>query len=703
MKILITAYYVNGEGGSGRFMRCLSYTLADMGHEVMVSSEPEEVLDREYDLIICSHFLHRIKGNPAPKICISHGIVDNEWIYPGAQKYVSISEEVKAHNLKYGILSEVIGQPIVIGEQKRPGEFLEKILVIRRHENDPCPFKFLGEIETVGRYYELRYSDPEIPIEDQIEWADLCITLGRGALESMAQGKPVLVADNRDYMGAIGDGYITQENINEIAKHNFSGRRYNIPLTRDWIEGELNKYNQDDSDFLYGYVTKNHEAKQIARGYLKMVGPGQEKKEAQKGLLSIVIPIWNQHTMTNDCIQAIMENTEAGTYEIICIDNGSDPPYKPPFSGFNETRIIRNKDNKGFPIAANQGIRDAKGDVICLFNNDIFVTPGWAERLLAWLDEFDIVAPMTNYSAGVQQTVISSYQTTEELAEAAEQFSEENEGRAHNVNFATISMFIKREIFDDIGYLDETLWPSSGEDIDFGFRAREAGYKMGIANDVYVHHEGSQTFKALEESGLITYGEVIAQNDKYLAEKWGEDFWHNQMYYGKTTVPGEDAVRLNLGCGGYPKKGFVNVDQLESVKPDLLSDVTDLPYRPNTADEIYCGHLLEHLSWDEGQGALKHWLDILKPGGEIRIVVPDFDILAKRYFDNPTPGDLKHLNDFYIYSYVQESPHRYFYSAGLLKMAMGTAGFKKVEQLAVDDPYFVEPVPWQCGFVGVKG
>jgi len=36
-------------------------------------------------------------------------------------------------------------------------------------------------------------------------------------------------------------------------------------------------------------------------------------------------------------------------------------------------------------------------------------------------------------------------------------------------------------------------------------------------------------------------------------------------------------------------------------------------------------------------------------------------------------------------------------------MAMGTAGFKKVEQLAVDDPYFVEPVPWQCGFVGVKG
>ena len=220
---------------------------------------------------------------------------------------------------------------------------------------------------------------------------------------------------------------------------------------------------------------------------------------------------------------------------------------------------------------------------------------------------------------------------------------------------------------------------------------------------MYIHHEGSQTFNEMQKAGLTDYEKIVERNDKYLANKWGENLWQNQMYYGKTSILGEDAIRLNLGCGNYPMKGFVNVDQFENVKPDLMADATDLPYNPDSIDEIYCGHMFEHLSCDEGQEALRHWLSILKPGGEIRIVVPDFDELVKLYLDNPTPEEMKHFNDLYIYSYVQESPHRYFYSAALLKMAMETAGFKKVEQLAVDHPYFVEAVDWQCGFVGVKG
>ncbi len=676
-------------------MQCVADTLSDMGHDVITSTDPGEHYGEQYDLIICSHFLHLIEKHPAPKIYIAHGIVNDERLYPGADKYVSISEEVKTHNLKYGVFSEVINQPIVIRERKRPGDILKKILVIRRQNPEVDPFAFLSN------QYNLKYSDMEAPIEDQIEWADLCITLGRGALESMAQGKPVLVADNRDYMGPIGDGYVTKENINEIAKNNFSGRRYRIPLTQEWIEGELLKYNPDDSEFLYKYVSGNHNATKKMGDYLSMVEDVHSPDTGQTGLLSIIIPVWNQLDITQECILAIMENTESGTYEIVVIDNGSVPPFAPPIS-MHEIRVIRNEENKGFPIAMNQGIRDAHGDVIVIFNNDIIVTPGWAERLRGWLDEFDIIAPMTNYSAGIQGTTIGSYQNKEELEEAAEAFSEENEGLYYDVNFATIGMFVKREIFDDIGYLDETLWPSCGEDIDFGFRARAAGYRVGIAGDVYVHHEGSKTFEALQNAGLVDYGAVITQNDNYLKKKWGPAFWERQLYHGQPTILGEGPLRLNLGCGGYPMEGFVNIDSNGDVHPDLVVDAMDLPYYPNSVDEIYCGHLLEHLTWEEGQRALKHWLSILKPGSEIRIVVPDFDVLAKRYFEQPTPDEMKRLNDIYMFSYIQESHHRYFYSAGLLKQAMEIAGFKKVERLPIDHPYFVEAVLWQCGFVGVK-
>jgi hypothetical protein len=231
-----------------------------MGHFVTATAEPERHESAVFDLIICSH---AVPKNPAPKVFISHGVINDESPRPGADRYVSVSEEVRQFHLRaVGIDSEVIGQPIRIMDRKRPGDELQKILIIRRGPTSPDPFAFLSE------KYDVRISDPERPIEEQISWADLCITLGRGALESMAQGKPVMVADNRPYIGAYGDGYVTWENIQDIAKCNFSGRRYAVPLTRGWIEAELAKYNPLSSLYVHKYVSRNHNAQEIVARYL---------------------------------------------------------------------------------------------------------------------------------------------------------------------------------------------------------------------------------------------------------------------------------------------------------------------------------------------------------------------------------------------------------------------------------------------------
>ncbi len=424
-------------------------------------------------------------------------------------------------------------------------------------------------------------------------------------------------------------------------------------------------------------------------------------------MLSIIVPVLNQSDMTHECIYSIMDCTQ--DYEIVIIDNGSEPVYVPPFVSNGEVQLIRNDENKGFPIAANQGIKASRGDTIVLFNNDVVVTPGWASRLLDHLeDSFDIVAPMTNYAAGLQGTMangdqsIDSYNTKEQLYDAGLEFGNRNKGLATEVNFATISMFIKREIFDDIGYLDESLFPSSGEDLDFCFRARKAGYRIGIAHDVYIHHEGSQTFKDLESSGVENYNDIIEQNNKHLEDKWGKGFWENQIVYDDKQVGIKEGTRLNLGSGGYNMEGFINIDQFERVAPDIVANVTNLPYEKDSVDEIYCGHLLEHLTWNEGQSALMHWIHMLKPGSEIRIVVPNFDVLAKMYLENPIPSEMINLNNIYIYSYIQDSLHRFFYSESLLKYAMAEVGFTDLELMPKDHPYLVEPVDWQIGWKGTK-
>jgi len=244
-------------------MKCIIDTLKSMGHEVIATTTPQQYIKEKFNLIICSHLLNEIKDNPARKVCISHGLIPAEYFVKGADRYISVSEEVRNAQLDRGFSSEVIGQPIIIPQYSNPHVKLQNILVIRREPVKYDPFAFLKE------KYDLRYSDLDIPIEKQIQWADLCITLGRGALEAMSYGRPVLVADNRSYIGNYGDGYILPANIHEIAKCNFSGRRFKCTVTKEWIEEELTRYRQEHSIYLYEYINENHEASRIIRQYIR--------------------------------------------------------------------------------------------------------------------------------------------------------------------------------------------------------------------------------------------------------------------------------------------------------------------------------------------------------------------------------------------------------------------------------------------------
>jgi len=403
-------------------------------------------------------------------------------------------------------------------------------------------------------------------------------------------------------------------------------------------------------------------------------------------MLSIIIPVLNQKEMTLECVTAIHENIE--DYEVIIVDNGSNPTYE-------GDATIRNETNLGFPVAVNQGIRASKGDVICVLNNDVVVTPGWAEKLIQGLETYAIVGPMTNYVVGVQLMSLPVYYDRDGLNKLAVDFTKARTGRNLEVNWIIGFCFaFKRSLYDEIGVFDESLWPCSGEEIDFCFRAREKGHKVGVIQDVYVHHEGSMTFKALDED----YNAIVKRNNDHLAEKWGKDFWARQLL----PITDGKGLKLNMGCGPFLMKGFINIDDSDLIKCDIKANVVDLPYAPGTVDEIYAGHILEHFNFIDGMKALYYWYSLLKPGGTISVVVPDYLYLAKEYVENPTVERIKKFNDQYIYSYGQESPHRYAYDENLLKEALTDAGFVNLKRMAVDHPYFPYPVEWQVGYQGIK-
>jgi len=89
--------------------------------------------------------------------------------------------------------------------------------------------------------------------------------------------------------------------------------------------------------------------------------------------------------------------------------------------------------------------------------------------------------------------------------------------------------------------------------------------------------------------------------------------------------------KLNLWCGNFKIEWFINVDADESVNPDLVSDILNLPYEDNSVEEIYAWHILEHLA--EPSVLLKEINRVLIPWGKCTITVPDTEKALQLYND----------------------------------------------------------------------
>jgi predicted SAM-dependent methyltransferase len=85
-------------------------------------------------------------------------------------------------------------------------------------------------------------------------------------------------------------------------------------------------------------------------------------------------------------------------------------------------------------------------------------------------------------------------------------------------------------------------------------------------------------------------------------------------------------IRLNIGAGQSNLPGFIPLD---------IQTGTDasgkLPYGDGTVDEIYCSHCLEHIHHSKVYETLKEWVRVLRPGGRIRIAVPDWEQIFEKY------------------------------------------------------------------------
>src|SRR4051794_21961964 len=84
--------------------------------------------------------------------------------------------------------------------------------------------------------------------------------------------------------------------------------------------------------------------------------------------------------------------------------------------------------------------------------------------------------------------------------------------------------------------------------------------------------------------------------------------------------------RLNWGCGDHTAPGWINTDIKKDEGIDLIADIRDgLPIASGALDYAVSIHALPELSLPEQTPALRELLRVLRPGGVLRLALPDLD------------------------------------------------------------------------------
>lgn len=152
-------------------------------------------------------------------------------------------------------------------------------------------------------------------------------------------------------------------------------------------------------------------------------------------------------------------------------------------------------------------------------------------------------------------------------------------------------------------------------------------------------------------------------------------------------------MKIHAGCGKVFIPGFVHVDVVDYDHIDLRHSIDSLPMIPSESVElIFACHVLEHFHRRDASRVLKEWHRVLKPGGVLRVAVPDFHAVALAHVEDGVPLDrlmgLLFGRQDYLYNI-----HATVYDQPMLERALIAAGFseprlydwRKTDHAHIDD------------------
>lgn len=292
MKILLSNHHFSEVGGSEVWVYNMALNLNKLGHKVDLFIDqdfhrPSNIFLLEdqfkskinvftvnppvdqYDLIIANHTstINKLFSIYSPDIIIQtcHGIIPSlEQPHPALKNFVSVSKEVQQHLKNKGFNSVVVENSIdceLFRDNYPINERLHSVLSLVQDSRAANMIQQACDRMNLQFKQRSKFHRYTLNVQDEINKADLVVSVGRGVLESLGCGRNVVSLDARSYYTSVPMGYgllDSEEKIKHALSDNFTGRNGGKTFTAEELMDEFKKYRKPYGSMGRNYILNNH-------------------------------------------------------------------------------------------------------------------------------------------------------------------------------------------------------------------------------------------------------------------------------------------------------------------------------------------------------------------------------------------------------------------------------------------------------------
>lgn len=258
-------------------------------------------------------------------------------------------------------------------------------------------------------------------------------------------------------------------------------------------------------------------------------------------LISLVIPTRDAFVLLKRCIDSVVQSSTFSKYEILVIDNQSSDEetlrYLRELRGHPSVRVLSYDRPFNYSAINNYAASQAKGEVLCLLNNDTeAISPNWMEEMLGHLiqDRVGVVGAKLYYSDGRVQHAGDLVGVGGIANHVYSLIENDHSGYCRRAVLAQelsavtgACLMTWRSLYLQLGGLNERDLPVAFNDVDYCLRVREAGYRVIWTPyaELYHHESVSRGKDRTLGKKLRARGEAA-----YMRSHWRQAMRHDPFY-----------------------------------------------------------------------------------------------------------------------------------------------------------------------------